>query len=116
RLARIALALHVPRAEGGEAPALRRDPAERRRVSAIHRRLRAAGYEAASRQSGLAHPFRQAAEDRDAGLVSDAAHARLVVECRERGDTLGLHWPLPAGRHAQDTPQAERARRIRDPL
>ena len=34
-----AVALYVSRAEGGEAPALRCDPAQGRRVSAIHRRL-----------------------------------------------------------------------------
>ena len=41
RLAGIAVAVHVPRAEGGQAPALRRHPAQCRRVPAIHRRLRA---------------------------------------------------------------------------
>ena len=39
----VALAVHVSRAEGGEAALLRRDPAQRRRVSAIPRRLPAPG-------------------------------------------------------------------------
>ena len=42
-LAGIAVAVHVPRAEGGEAAVLRRDPAQRRRLSAVPRRLSAAG-------------------------------------------------------------------------
>ena len=39
RLAGIAVAVHVPRAEGGEAAVFRRDPAQRRRLPAIPRRL-----------------------------------------------------------------------------
>ena len=35
----VAVAVHVSRAEGGEAALLRRDPAPRRRVSAVPRRL-----------------------------------------------------------------------------
>ena len=38
----VAFAVHVSRAEGGEAPLLRRDPAQRRRLSAISRRLSSA--------------------------------------------------------------------------
>ena len=44
----VAFAVHVPRAEGGEAPLLRRDPAQCRRLSAIPRRLSAPGREAAA--------------------------------------------------------------------
>ena len=71
------VAVHVSRAEGGEAALLRRHPAPRRRVSAIPRRLSAPGRQAAARQSGLAHPFRRAAEGRHAGAVRHAAHAGL---------------------------------------
>ena len=53
----------------GEAALLRRHPAPRRRLSAVPRRLRAAGRQAAAGQSGLAHPFRQSAEGRHADLV-----------------------------------------------
>ena len=59
-------------------------------------------------QSGLAHPFRQSAEAGHADLVLDAAHAGVVVERRERRDAVGLHRPLPAGRHAADASEARR--------
>ncbi len=39
----VAVAVHVPRAEGGQAALLRRHPALRRRIPATARRLRAAG-------------------------------------------------------------------------
>ena len=60
-LAGIAVAVHVSRAEGGEAALFRCDPAQRRRVFAVPRRLPAPGRQAAARQSGLAYPFRQSA-------------------------------------------------------
>ncbi len=62
----IAVAVHVSRAEGGEAALFRCDPAQCRRVSAIPRRLSAPGRQAAALQSGLAYPFRQSAEGRHA--------------------------------------------------
>ena len=76
----------------------------------------AAGRQAAAGQSGLAHPFRRAAEGRHADLVLHAADAGVVVERRERRDAVGLHRPLPAGRDAADPSQAQRAGRIRHPL
>ena len=36
-----------------------------------------------------------------------AAHAGVVVECRERRNAVGLHRPLPSGRHAEDASQAQ---------
>ena len=110
------VAVHVSRAEGGQAALFRRHPAHRRRVPAVPRRLSAAGPAAAAVESGLAHPFRQSAQDRDAGLVLDAADAGVVVECGERRDAVGLHRPLPAGRDAADASEAQRAGRIRHPL
>ena len=98
----IAVAVHVSRAEGGEAALLRRDPAPRRRVSAVPRRLSAPGRQAAARQPGVAHPFGRAAAARHADHVHDAADAGVVLECRERRDAVGLHRPLPAGRDAAD--------------
>ena len=70
----------------------------------------------AADQSGLAHPFRQAAQGRHADHVPDAADAGVVVERRERRDAVGLHRPLPAGRDAADASQARRAGRLRHPL
>ncbi len=107
RLAGIAVALHVSRAEGGQAALLRRHPAHGRRVPAVPRRLFAPGPAAAIVQSGLAHPFRQSAERGDADLVLDAADAGVVIECRECRDAVGLHRPLPAGRHAADPSEAQ---------
>ena len=112
----IAVAVHVSRAEGGEAALLRRDPAPRRRVPAVPRRLSAPGRQAAAVESGLAHPFRQSAEARHADHVLDAADAGVVVERRECRDAVGLHRPLPAGRDAADASEARRAGRLRDPL
>src|SRR5664279_2525566 len=106
---------HVSRAEGGQAALFRRHPAHRRRIPAVPRRLSAAGRQAAAVESGLAHPFRQSAQDRDAGHVLDAAHAGVVLECGERRDAMGVHRPLPAGRHGADTPEAQRAGAIRHP-
>ena len=63
-LARKPVAVHVSRAEGGEAALFRRHSAPRRRVSAVPRRLSAAGRQAAAVQSGLAHPCRQSAASR----------------------------------------------------
>ena len=110
------VAVHVSRAEVGEAALLRRHPAPRRRLPAVPRRLRAAGRQAAPVQSGLAHPFRQAAEGRHADLVHDAADAGVVVERRERRDAVGLHRPLPARRDAADASEAQRRGRLRHPL
>ena len=62
--AREPVAVHVSRAEGGQAALFRRHPAHRRRVSAVPRRLSAPGRAAAAGQSGLAHPFRRSAQGR----------------------------------------------------
>ena len=62
----------------------------------------AAGCQAAARQSGLAHPFRQAAEGRHAGHVPAAADAGVVVECGKCRDAVGFHRPLSSGRDAAD--------------
>ena len=110
------VAVHVSRAEGGQAALFRCHPAQRRRVPSVPRRLSAAGPAAAAVESGLAHPCRRSAEDRHAGHVRDAADAGVVVECRERRDAVGLHRPLPAGRDAADASEAQRAGRIRHPL
>ncbi len=80
-VAGIAVAVHVSRAEGGEAAVFRRDPAQRRRVFPVSRRLSAPGRQAAARQSGLAHPFRQSAAARHADQFPAAADAGVVVEC-----------------------------------
>ena len=101
---------------GRKAALLRRDPARGRRVPAIPRRLPEAGGQAAARQSGVAHPFGRAAEARHAGHVPAAAHARVVVERRERRDAVGLHRPLPPGRDAADASEARRAGGLRDQL
>ena len=50
------VAIHVSRAEGGEAALLRRHSAPCRRLHAISRRLSAAGAQGTARQSGLAYP------------------------------------------------------------
>jgi lysyl-tRNA synthetase, class I len=80
------------------------------------RRLSQAGMEAAPRQSGLAHPFRQSAQGDMPISFSDAADARVRVERGERRDAVGLHRPLQAGRDAADASQARRAGRICHPL
>ena len=84
-------------------------PRTRRRISAVPRRLSAAGRQAAAVESGLAHPRRQSAASRHADLVHDAADAGVVVECGECRDAVGLHRPLSAGRDAADASQAQRA-------
>src|SRR5215470_18003511 len=94
RLAGIAVAVRVSRAEVGQAAVLRRDPAQCRRLPAIPGRFYAAGCEAAARQSGLAYPFRQGAEAAHAGGVPASADAGVVLECRERRDAVGFHRPL----------------------
>ena len=116
RLAGIAVAVHVPRAEVGEAAVFRRDPAQRRRLPAIPRWLFAAGWPAAAAESGLAHPFRHAAEGRHAGHVPAVADAGVVVECGERRNALGFYWPLSSGRHAADPSEARRDGRLRHQL
>ena len=70
------VAVHVPRAEGGEAALLRRHPAACRRVSAISRSLRAPRPEGAAGEPGVAHPRRRAAQGRQPDTVHDAALAR----------------------------------------
>ncbi len=112
RLAGVAVGVHVSRAEGGEAALFRRDPAPRRRVSAVSGSLSAPGSQAAAVESGLAHPRRRSAQARHAGFVLDAAHAGGVVERGGCRDAVGLHRPLPPGRDAADASQAERARRL----
>jgi hypothetical protein len=108
--------VHVPRTEGGEAALLRRHPAHGRRVLPVSRRLRAAGRPPAAVKPGVAHSLRRAAEGRHADLVFHAADAGVVVECRECRDAVGLHRPLPAGRHAENPSQARRVGHIRDSL
>ena len=68
------------------------------------------------RQSGLAHPFRQAAEGRHAGHVPAAADAGVVVECGECRDAVGLHRPLSSGRDAADPSEARCDGRLRHQL
>ena len=57
-----------------------------------------------------------AAEARHAGHVPAAADPRVVVECRECRNAVGLHRALPAGRDAADAPEARRAGRLCDQL
>ena len=116
RVAGIAVAVHVPRAEGGEAVILRRHPAQRRRLSAVPRRFPTAGCQAAARQSGLAHPFRASAEGRHAGYLPAAADAGVVVERGERRNAVGLHRPLSFGRDAANPSEARRDGRLRHQL
>ena len=85
-------------------------------TSAVPRRLSAPGRQAAAVQSGVAHPFGQPAEAGHADHVPAAADAGVVVECRECRDAVGLHRPLPAGRHAADASEARRDGRLRDQL
>ena len=99
------VAVHVSRAEGGEAAVFRRHPASRRRVPAIARRLSAARPEGAAVKSGLAHSRRRAAAGRQSGELRHAHLAGHRVERGKRRDAVGLHRPLPARRDA--------ARRIR---
>src|SRR5215475_12353872 len=96
RLAGIAVAVHVSRAEGGEAALLRCDPAQCRRLPAIPGRFCPPGCAAAACQSGVARPFRPAAEGRYARYLSTFADAGVVVECGERRNALGFHRPLPS--------------------
>ena len=103
----VTVALHVSRAEGGEAALFRCHPAQCRRVSAIPRRLSAAGRQAAAVQSGLAHPFRQSAEDRHADRVQHAADAGVVVERGKCRHVVGLHRPLSSRRDAANASQIE---------
>ena len=67
------VAVHVSRAEGGEAALFRRHPASRRRVPAIAGRLSAARPEGAAVKSGLAHSRRRAAQGRQSGELRHAA-------------------------------------------
>ena len=55
------VAVHVPEADGGQAALFRRDPAHRRRLSRLSRRLSAPGMEGAARQSrsGTSIPARR---------------------------------------------------------
>ncbi len=43
----------------------------------------------------------------DMPISFNAAHAGVVVECRECRNIVGLHRPLPAGRDAEDASQAQ---------
>ena len=102
------VAVHVSRAEGGEAALFRRHPAHGRRVPAIPRRLSSGR----TRQQ-LSNPVwhihsGNPPQGRHAGLVPDAADAGVVVERGERRDVVGLHRPLPAGRDAADASEAQR--------
>ena len=72
--------------------------------------------QAAARQSGLAHPFRQAAQGRHARHLPAAADAGVVVERGERRDAVGLHRPLSPGRDAADASKARRDGRLRHQL
>src|SRR6266851_5871390 len=96
-VAGIAVAVHVPQAEVGEAFILRRDPAQRRRLPAISRRVSAAGSEAAVGQSGLAHPRRISAGSRYARDVPAVADLGVVVERRECRDLVGFYRALSSG-------------------
>src|SRR6185295_1379945 len=116
RLAGIVVAVHVPRAEGGEAAALRRDPAQCRRLPAIPRRLSAAGREAATGQSGLAYSRRPSAGGRDAGHVPTAADTGVVVERGECRNLVGFYRALSSGRDAHDASEARRHGRLRHQL
>src|SRR5216683_629671 len=102
----IAVAVHVPRAEVGEAFVLRRDPAQRRRLPAISRRVFAAGSEAAVGQSGLAHPRRTSAGGRHAGDVPTVADFGVVVERGECRDLVGFYRTLSSRRHAANSSEA----------
>ena len=55
-------------------------------------------------ESGLAHSFRRAAQDRQSGAVRDAAVARHRLECGECRHAVGLHRPLSARRHPRSHP------------
>src|SRR5690606_13200979 len=103
----IPVAVHVSGAESGQAVVFRRDPAARRRISAASGRLSAAGSKAAAVKSGMAHPFRASAADRDAALLCDVARAGVVFERGKRGHIVGLYWPLPAGCDATNASEAE---------
>ena len=81
------------------------DPAHRRRLPRLSRRLSAAGMEGAARQSRLARPFRRAAGARDAraraggadlGLLRHAAQSRRRRQQRQSGGAVGLPAPLRA--------------------
>ena len=72
--------------------------------------------QAAARQSGLAHPCRQAAEGRHARHLPAVADAGVVVECGECRDAVGLHRPLSARRDAADPSEARRDGRLRHQL
>src|SRR5229473_2294990 len=108
--------IHVPRAEGREAPPFRCHSAPRRRVSAVPGRLRAPGGQAAAHQSGVAHPRRPSASSGSTDLLHHAAQSRLGVECRECRDAVGFHRPLLAGRDAAKRSETQRACRARHPL
>ena len=110
------VAVHVSRAEGGEAALFRRHPAPRRRLSAISRCLSAAGRQGTARQSGLAYSWRRAAAARQSGAVRHAAVAGHRVERRQCRDAMGLYRPLPAGRDAAKPSAARGAGRLRDQL
>ena len=110
RLARKPVAVHVSRAEGGQAALFRRHPAHRRRISAIARRLSAPGRRASGcrTRSGTSIPaIRRSVEM----PVSFSMLLTLVSSSNaENAETLmGLHRPLPAGRDAADASRIERA-------
>src|SRR5712672_2295861 len=115
-VAGIAVAVHVPRAEVGEAFVLRRDPAQRRRLPAISRRIFAAGSEAAVGQPGLAHPRRTSAGSGHARDVPAVADFGVVVERGERRDLVGFYRALPSRRHAADPSEAGCDDRLRHQL
>src|ERR1700681_29624 len=115
-VAEIAVAVHVPRAEVGQAAVLRRDPAQRRRLPAIPRRLFTAGCKAAVGQSGLAYSRRPSARGRHAGYVPVAADAGVIIERGERRDPVGFYRPLSSRRHAADSPETRRDGRLRHQL
>src|SRR5580700_3507251 len=96
------IAPHVSRTEGGEATLLRRYSALRRRVPAISRRLRTAGRQGATEQSGLAYSQRRSAQCRQSGAVRDVAVTGHGLECGECRYVVGFYWPLPAGRDQTD--------------
>src|SRR6266536_2695150 len=110
RVAGIALAVHVSRAEGGEAALLRCHSPPCRRVPAVPGGLRAAGSQAAPVQSSLANPFGQPAQSGYADLVLDVAHAGRFREPseNERAALLDLRdalAQLPADASAEEIQQ-----------
>src|SRR3546814_6115156 len=113
-------ALHVSRAEEGQAASLRRDPEDGGRILPVPWRLCGPAGGAEARQSGVPHPRRQSARQCAAGELCAAAEPGGGGGHQRQGSALGLRFALcarrdcgnPAGTSEEHTSELQSLMRI----